>query len=118
MPGTDWTVLWNRYYGNPLRRPVLVRARPWYGDRYDGRSARELAEDQARARQRLLRQQQERRENLLDRQRERRENRQVEGTWREKNVRYQQQQRKNQQERFHRERDAQRKRQDGAWDRD
>src|SRR5262245_19272388 len=36
-----------------------------YDNRYYGRSARELAEDQARARDRLRRDQQERRQNLL-----------------------------------------------------
>jgi len=93
--------------------------RDWYDSRYDnryyGRSARELAEDQARARERLRRDQQERRDSLRERQQDRRENRQAEGTWRNKNARYQQQQRQNQQERFRREREEQRKRQDRAW---
>src|SRR5262245_27208767 len=78
----------DRYYGDRY----WIGSRPWYDNRYDGRSARELAEDQARARQRLLRDQQERRENLLQSQRGRRENRQAEGTWRQGNVRYQQHQ--------------------------
>jgi len=90
--------------------------RRWYDDRYDGRSARELAEDQARARQRLRRDQQERRQNLLEWQDDRRETRQAEGAWRKRNVRYQRQQRQEQQERFRRARQEQRKRQGRSWD--
>jgi hypothetical protein len=91
--------------------------RDWYDDRYYGRSARELAEDQVRAKQRLRRDQEERRENLLHQQEERREVRQDEGTWKKKNVRYQRQQQQDQRERFRREREKQRQRQDRAWER-
>ena len=82
---------------------------------YDSRSARALAEAQARAREQLRRDQQLRRNILTDRQQERREFRQEVGDWRKRNARYQRQQRKNQSERFQHERKEQRKWQDGVW---
>jgi hypothetical protein len=99
------------YYGDPYGHGN----QGWYRDRYYGRSARELAADQARARRALRHDQQDRRDTLLEKQDRRRSSRQAEGTWKRKNVRYQQQQRRDQQERFRRERQEQRKRQDRAW---